>query len=225
MCICVYVYMCICVYVYCYVRVCNYTGRPATRPQEAGPAPASAATWNGLSRYSQSPYLHYGFRRVLPKHNLNSKGWNSHVHGGFPGKLESSNLSRDNVSREIGRTTMMASQLGAMHAKRDNQDDATHVVRPQMPHLQGRAGANATGGVCKVDYTRSRTELPKCSKLGRKSVITSNTTTKDWLAQMSSHGGVSNEMVRVPLPLLAPWDNGEAAVLRWFDRESIEFSI
>ena len=31
------------------------------------------------------------------------KGWNSQAHRGFPGKLESSNVSRDNVSREIGR--------------------------------------------------------------------------------------------------------------------------
>ena len=30
------------------------------------------------------------------------KGWNSHVHGGFLGKLESSNLSREILSREIG---------------------------------------------------------------------------------------------------------------------------
>ena len=36
-------------------------------------------------------------------YSLNLKGWNSHVHRGFPGKLESSNLSRDNVSKEIGR--------------------------------------------------------------------------------------------------------------------------
>ena len=34
--------------------------------------------------------------------NLNSKGWNSKAHEGFPGKFESTNLSRDNVSREIG---------------------------------------------------------------------------------------------------------------------------
>ena len=27
--------------------------------------------------------------------NLKCKGWNSHVHRGFPGKLESTNLSRD----------------------------------------------------------------------------------------------------------------------------------
>ena len=30
------------------------------------------------------------------------KGWHSHVHRGFPGKLESSNLSREILSREIG---------------------------------------------------------------------------------------------------------------------------
>ena len=35
---------------------------------------------------------------------LNLDGWNSHVHRGFPGKFESSNVSRDNISREIGRT-------------------------------------------------------------------------------------------------------------------------
>ena len=30
----------------------------------------------------------------------NSRGWNSHVHRGFPGNLESTNLSRDNLSRD-----------------------------------------------------------------------------------------------------------------------------
>ena len=35
--------------------------------------------------------------------NLNSKGWNSQAHKGFPGKFESSNASRDNLSRDIGR--------------------------------------------------------------------------------------------------------------------------
>ena len=37
-------------------------------------------------------------------HNLNVKGRNSQAPWGFPGKFESSNLIRDNVSREIGRT-------------------------------------------------------------------------------------------------------------------------
>ena len=36
--------------------------------------------------------------------SINLKGWNSQAHRGFPGKFESSNVSRDNVSREIGRT-------------------------------------------------------------------------------------------------------------------------
>ena len=31
------------------------------------------------------------------------KGWNSHTHREFPGKFEASNLSRDNLSREMGR--------------------------------------------------------------------------------------------------------------------------
>ena len=37
--------------------------------------------------------------------NLNCKGWNSNVHRGLPGNFESTNLSRDNLSREIGRTS------------------------------------------------------------------------------------------------------------------------
>ena len=53
---------------------------------------------------AQSPYEHCGSQRAGLKHNLNVNGWNSQVHRGFPGKFESSNVSRDNVSREIGRT-------------------------------------------------------------------------------------------------------------------------
>ena len=33
------------------------------------------------------------------------EGWNSQAHREFPGKFESRNLSRDNLSREIGRTS------------------------------------------------------------------------------------------------------------------------
>ena len=36
--------------------------------------------------------------------SLNLKGWNSHAHRELPGNPESTNLSRDNLSREIGRT-------------------------------------------------------------------------------------------------------------------------
>ena len=42
------------------------------------------------------------FPRVWLKQNLTLKGWHSHVHRKFPGKCESNNLSRSNLSREIG---------------------------------------------------------------------------------------------------------------------------
>ena len=53
------------------------------------------------------------------KHNLNSKGWNSHVHRGFPGNSESTNLSRG-LSREIGRTfeTVACLTLGVESCER-----------------------------------------------------------------------------------------------------------
>ena len=35
--------------------------------------------------------------------NISFKGWNSQAPRGLPGGLASSNVSRDNVSREIGR--------------------------------------------------------------------------------------------------------------------------
>ena len=46
------------------------------------------------------------FRRFWLKQNLDSKGWNSHVHREVPGKFEPTNRSRDNLSREIGRTAV-----------------------------------------------------------------------------------------------------------------------
>ena len=46
-----------------------------------------------------------GFQRVLLKQNLDFKGWNSQAHGEFPGEFDSSNLSRDNISREIAIST------------------------------------------------------------------------------------------------------------------------
>ena len=45
-----------------------------------------------------------GFRGLDASANLNVKGWTSHAHREFPAKFESTNLSRDNLSREIGRT-------------------------------------------------------------------------------------------------------------------------
>ena len=55
--------------------------------------------------------LRFWIQRVWLKQNLNIKGWNSHVHREFPGKLESSNLSMDDLSREIGRTLLWLSLL------------------------------------------------------------------------------------------------------------------
>ena len=37
---------------------------------------------------------------------MNSKGWNSQAHREFPGIFESTNLGRDSLSREIGRTAL-----------------------------------------------------------------------------------------------------------------------
>ena len=43
------------------------------------------------------------------KQHIDVKGWDSHAHGEFPGSFESTNLSRDNRSREIGRTWLSSS--------------------------------------------------------------------------------------------------------------------
>ena len=47
----------------------------------------------------QSPYWDAGFQRVLLKRYLNSKVCSPHVHGQYPRKVESANLSRHNLSR------------------------------------------------------------------------------------------------------------------------------
>ena len=44
------------------------------------------------------------FQRVRLQHNLKFKGWNSQAPGEFPAEFDSSNVSRRNVSRRIGRT-------------------------------------------------------------------------------------------------------------------------
>ena len=41
--------------------------------------------------------------------NLGFMGWNSQAHRELPGNVESSNLSRDNLSREIGRSLLIFS--------------------------------------------------------------------------------------------------------------------
>ena len=64
-----------------------------------------------LVAYGKSPHQDSGFQRVWLKQNLDFKGWNSHVHGEPPRSFESRNLSRDNLSREIGRTCMPSFML------------------------------------------------------------------------------------------------------------------
>ena len=60
----------------------------------------------GMHAYGQSPYSNYGFQRVRLEHNI--------LRGGIlismiiSRKFESTNLSRDNLSREIGRTRTRA---------------------------------------------------------------------------------------------------------------------
>ena len=41
---------------------------------------------------------------AVTKHNLKFEGWNFQAHRELPGKSESSNVSRDDVIREIGRS-------------------------------------------------------------------------------------------------------------------------
>ena len=59
-----------------------------------------------LSCPPSSPFLKYAplLFMVKVRHNLNTKGWNSHVHRTIPGKFESTNLSRGTLSRGIGRS-------------------------------------------------------------------------------------------------------------------------
>ena len=63
---------------------------------------ALVANLRGASTCAQSPCQDSGFQRVSLRQNLNLEGWNSHVHREFPGNLELTNLSRDNLGREIG---------------------------------------------------------------------------------------------------------------------------
>ena len=77
-------------------------------------------TWR--AQRGQSPYSHE-FQRVWLKRNLDSKGWNSQAHRGFPGTFESSNLRRDNVSREIGRMH----DTSATHNNHDGMTVASNI--------------------------------------------------------------------------------------------------
>ena len=116
--ICVYIYIYIYTHVYIYIYIYIYTHMThnnklliTNKPQAwitktthikkvIGPAADARFSSNG---YGRPPYEHYWFQRVWLKCNLKFKGWNSQAHREFPGKFDSSNVSRDNVSREIVR--------------------------------------------------------------------------------------------------------------------------
>ena len=61
-----------------------------------------------LLKYGQSLYEDSGFQRVWLKHSFDFKGLNYHVHTEFQGSFESTNLSRDNLSSEIGSKQVSA---------------------------------------------------------------------------------------------------------------------
>ena len=69
--------------------------------------------------------------------NLNVKGWNSHVHREFPGNVESTHLSREILSREIGRNTPPHTQAQSSHSL---------GVRPARP---AEADADRRGRLCR----------------------------------------------------------------------------
>ena len=94
-------------------------------------------------QYSQSPYSDSGFLRVWLKLNLNIKGWNSHVHREFPGKLESSNLSREIHSREIGRNSngSTSDSIFFLVRKAEGHD---HI--PWASYLRTLSGTSSSSG-------------------------------------------------------------------------------
>ena len=82
---CIYVYIYIYMYIYIYICIeregtyetCDYPGITPNLPTHM-----------------------YGFQRVWLKHNLDLKAWNSQALMTYPGKFDTSNLSRDNFSRD-----------------------------------------------------------------------------------------------------------------------------
>ena len=106
-CVCVRVCVCVCVYymyvymyIYIYTHTCIYMymcpARVRRRIELRAPRRPLLRPIPLLTNIVD-------FRGVWLEHNLNSKGWNSQAHREVPGKFESSNVSRENVSRGIGR--------------------------------------------------------------------------------------------------------------------------
>ena len=85
MCLCVYVLICLCVYVFMFVCLCRFMLVLCVTAN----LPTNIMDFRGFDS-----------RIIL----ILRGGILMSVHREFPGKFESSNLSRDNVSREIGRS-------------------------------------------------------------------------------------------------------------------------
>ena len=85
--------------------------------------------------HGQSPYYDSGFQRVSLEHDIDSKGWNSYVHRGFPRKSESSNLSRcrDNLSRETGHMLSRARGRASWKARRRRASGTTPISSSARP--------------------------------------------------------------------------------------------
>ena len=123
----IYIYINIHIHIHIYIYICIcYISTPVKPWSSWRP---SHTTHRNQSRmhawhvYGQSLYWHYGFQRVWLKHNINYKGWNFHVHREIPGKFESSNVSRRNVSRRIGRTaTLILEQHVSGGAERSDME-------------------------------------------------------------------------------------------------------
>ena len=81
-----------------------------------GPAPGSFKLLNGIFT-SNLPTNIVGFRGFDSSIFFILRLWNSQAHRESPGKLESSNVSRDNVSRRIGRRTGLLRDLSPIASK------------------------------------------------------------------------------------------------------------
>ena len=84
----IYIYICMYIHIYIYIYITYMHMNETENP-----------VWDGVRPIS---VLDSGLQKVWPERNRNFQGWNSQAHRGFPGKFESSHLSRDNVRREIG---------------------------------------------------------------------------------------------------------------------------
>ena len=96
----IYIYF-IYIYIYTYIYIYIYT-HARTHTEHGGPPGGAGSEVCSTANLRTNIMAFRGFDYNVI---LIQRGWSYHVHRGFPGKFESSNLSRDNVSREIGRTS------------------------------------------------------------------------------------------------------------------------